>query len=74
MLSSHRRDAMIEWIKEMLHHSFVLNAPKTYRDTMLHIQELCEEHVNDHVNSTLKSIIPSIGPMLRNASAHGHGC
>ena len=90
MLSSHRKDALIDWIKEvrfdlfkaaaarmltpmtlshtllprlqMLHHSFVLNAPRTYRDTMLYIQELVEEHCRDGANSTLRSIIPSVGP------------
>ena len=31
MLSSHRRDALIEFIKELLHHSFVLNNPESYR-------------------------------------------
>lgn len=60
----HRRDAMIEWIKEMLSHSFVLNAPGTYRDTMMYIQELVEEHCRLGDSSKLKSMIPSIGPMF----------
>jgi hypothetical protein len=38
MLSSHRRDALIEFIIELLNHSFVLAIPQTYHGTMLHIE------------------------------------
>jgi hypothetical protein len=48
----------------MLNHSFVLNAPGTYRDTMMYIQELVEEHCRVGESSKLKSMIPSIGPMF----------
>lgn len=63
MLSSHRKDAFVDWMKELLHHSFVLDAPQTYRDTMLYIQDLVQEHVERGSLSALKAMVPSIGPM-----------
>lgn len=44
MLSSHRRDELIAWMKEMLHHSFVLDAKYTYFDTFRYFEELVDEH------------------------------
>jgi len=45
MLSSHRRDGLIEWMKGMLQHSFVLDAlATTAPDTFLHFEQLIEEH------------------------------
>ena len=61
MLSSHRRDGLIEWLKELLKHSFVLDATGTYADTMSHFEELVQEHMRDPVRSRLKLHVPSIG-------------
>jgi hypothetical protein len=44
LLSSHRKDELIEWLKSLLGHSFVLDATGTYADTMSHFEELVEEH------------------------------
>lgn len=44
MLSSHRKDDLIEWLKNLLKHSFVLDAKGSYADTMSHFEELVEEH------------------------------
>ena len=43
MVTSHRKDAFIEWIIEMLTHSFVLDAKDTYIGTMNYIEELIDE-------------------------------
>jgi len=61
MLASHRKDALIEWLKEMLSHSFVLDAPSSYASTMAAFEELVEEHRKSPVNSRLRFMIPSIG-------------
>lgn len=61
MLSSHRKDGLIEWLKDLLKHSFVLDATGTYADTMSHFEELVEEHIRDPVRSRLKQHVPSIG-------------
>ncbi len=61
VLVSHRKDAVIAWMKEMLSHSFVLASPDTYRDTMVHIESLFEEHSLNPATSTLKILIPSVG-------------
>lgn len=61
ILSSHRKDGLIEWIKNMLNHSFVLDAAETYADTMSHFEVLVEEHKKDPLRSRLKQYIPSIG-------------
>ena len=61
MLSSHRRDAFIEFIKEMLHHSFVLNHPASYSETMLYIEDLMKEHMESPKTSKLKQVVPTIG-------------
>lgn len=44
MLTSHRKDQLIEWMKGMLSHSFVLNATMTYFDTMTYFEDLIEEY------------------------------
>ena len=61
MLTSHRKDAFIEWMKEMLHHSFALNAPDTYYGTMSFFEELIEEHRRSPTTSRLRSYVPTIG-------------
>ena len=45
MLQPHRRDGLIEWMKHMLQHSFVLDAlDQTAPETFRHFEELIEEH------------------------------
>jgi IMP and pyridine-specific 5'-nucleotidase len=45
MLVPHRRDGLIEWMKNMLQHSFVLNAlDSTAGDTFEHFEMLIDEH------------------------------
>ncbi|GMH49002.1 hypothetical protein TrRE_jg7258 [Triparma retinervis] len=45
MLTSHRRDGLIEWMKSMLHHSFVLDMlTSTAPDTFSHFENLISEH------------------------------
>jgi IMP and pyridine-specific 5'-nucleotidase len=61
ILSSHRKDGLIEWMKEMLTHSFVLNAKETYKDTFLYFEELVEEYRRNPENSRLKELVPSVG-------------
>lgn len=61
MLTSHRKDGFIEWMKEMLHHSFALNAPDTYYGTMAYLEELVEEHRMNPLTSRLKSFVATIG-------------
>mmetsp|Transcript_22648 Transcript_22648/g.48010 ORF Transcript_22648/g.48010 Transcript_22648/m.48010 type:complete len:585 (+) Transcript_22648:234-1988(+) len=44
-LTPHRRDGLIEWMKSMLMHSFVLDAlATTGADTFSHFEELVNEH------------------------------
>ena len=62
MLSSHRKDGLIAYIREMLHHSFVLNKPEGYRETINEMEALFEEHWKSPTRSTLKMIVPSMGP------------
>lgn len=61
MLSSHRKDGLIEWLKELLRHSFVLDAAGTYADTFSHFEDLVEEHLRNPERSQLKQHVPSIG-------------
>jgi IMP and pyridine-specific 5'-nucleotidase len=61
MLSSHRKDGLIEWLKELLRHSFVLDAAGTYADTFSHFEDLVEEHLKNPERSQLKQHVPSIG-------------
>ncbi len=50
MLVTHRRDGLIEWMKDLINHSFVLDVmEQTIANTMSHIEELFEEH---HLNPT----------------------
>eukprot|EP01031_Cornospumella_fuschlensis_P032315 gene32315-39082_t len=61
MLTSHRRDGLIEWMKEMLNHSFVLDAKESYVGTMHFIEELIEEHRENPTRSRLKQFVPTVG-------------
>lgn len=71
MLSSHRRDGLIEWMKEMLHHSFALDAKESYFGTMTFFEQLIEEHRTKPEKSRLLQLVPTVGifhtslPMLR---------
>ena len=51
-LGSVRKDNLIEFMKEMLHHSFVLNSQDSYMGTMKYFEELVQECVQ--VRSQLK--------------------
>lgn len=45
LLTPHRRDGLIEWMKSMLMHSFVLDALETTgADTFSHFEMLIDEH------------------------------
>ena len=45
MLTPHRRDGLIEWMKHMLQHSFVLDClAQTAPTTFQHFEELIDEH------------------------------
>ena len=67
MVTETRKDALVDWMKGMMYHSFVLgNKKESHVQTMLYIQELIEEHRSksengDSHSSRLKSLVPSIG-------------
>lgn len=60
MLTSHRKDELIEWMKEMLNHSFALDAKDTYIGTMLFFEELVKEHLENSTGSRLRQLVPTI--------------
>ena len=65
------KDGLIEWIREMLYHSFVLNAKESYHGTMIFFEELIEEHRIMGNRSRLQQFVPTVStihtslPMLR---------
>jgi hydroxymethylpyrimidine pyrophosphatase-like HAD family hydrolase len=61
ILSNHRKDGLIEWMKEMLGHSFILNAKDTYQETFIYFEELIAEYRNNPETSRLKELVPSVG-------------
>eukprot|EP00573_Skeletonema_grethae_P011677 CAMPEP_0201696858 /NCGR_PEP_ID=MMETSP0578-20130828/8365_1 /ASSEMBLY_ACC=CAM_ASM_000663 /TAXON_ID=267565 /ORGANISM="Skeletonema grethea, Strain CCMP 1804" /LENGTH=569 /DNA_ID=CAMNT_0048182891 /DNA_START=174 /DNA_END=1883 /DNA_ORIENTATION=+ len=77
LLTPHRRDGLIEWMKSMLMHSFVLDAlDTTGADTFSHFEVLIDEHrkMTDQylddisqngksafVPSRLKQLVPQVG-------------
>lgn len=64
MLPDQFKDAMINWLKEMLHHSFVLgNSKESYLDTLSYFEELVEEYRlgNNPETSRLKRYVPTVG-------------
>mmetsp|Transcript_15734 Transcript_15734/g.43402 ORF Transcript_15734/g.43402 Transcript_15734/m.43402 type:complete len:515 (-) Transcript_15734:889-2433(-) len=65
LLTPHRRDGLIEWMKSMLQHSFVLDAlGSTAHDTFLHFEMLIEEHRrmdSECGQSRLQQLVPTIG-------------
>lgn len=61
MLVSHRKDGLIEKIKEMLGHSFVLDLMETTAaNTMGFFEDLIEEHRQQPDGSRLSEIVPSV--------------
>mmetsp|Transcript_8039 Transcript_8039/g.11067 ORF Transcript_8039/g.11067 Transcript_8039/m.11067 type:complete len:584 (-) Transcript_8039:441-2192(-) len=72
LLTPHRRDGLIEWMKSMLMHSFVLDALETTgSDTFSHFEMLIDEHIEmtqnsdhhdtDSAPSRLKQLVPTVG-------------
>eukprot|EP00934_Nitzschia_sp_Nitz4_P009053 Nitzschia sp. Nitz4//scaffold171_size48012//41509//43076//NITZ4_007133-RA/size48012-augustus-gene-0.29-mRNA-1//-1//CDS//3329538725//9043//frame0 len=67
LLTPHRRDGLIEWMKSMLSHSFVLDALEaTAPDTFSHFEVLIEEHRKLELEgsdfpSRLKLLVPTVG-------------
>ncbi|GMI02876.1 hypothetical protein TrVE_jg4770 [Triparma verrucosa] len=66
MLTPHRRDGLIEWMKHMLQHSFVLDClAQTAPTTFQHFEELIDEHRmlegDDTKISKLQILVPTIG-------------
>ncbi len=64
-----RKDKLVEWIKEMMHHSFVLgNSVESYITTMEYIEELVREHREwtdssralRRKTSRLKTLVPTV--------------
>ena len=78
MLLTDRKDGLIDWMKEMLFHSFVLNEKDTYCGTMIYFEELIEEHrSNDEANystqrdiSRLKQYVPTVGRFFTSLPLH----
>jgi hypothetical protein len=60
-MPSHRKDALYDWLKGMLQHSFVLDAPHSYALTMAAFEELVEEHRSSPATSRLSIMVPSVG-------------
>lgn len=65
LLTPHRKDGLIEWMKDMLNHSFVLDClDTTAPDTFSHFEMLIEEHrFHDESNgpSRLRQLVPTVG-------------
>lgn len=64
LLAPHRRDGLIEWMKSMLMHSFVLDAlESTAGDTFSHFEMLIQEHrrATSDQPSRLKQLVPTVG-------------
>ena len=67
LLTPHRRDGLVEWMKKMLMHSFVLDCLEaTGSDTFSHFEMLIEEHrIMEMEGSTrpsrLKQLVPTVG-------------
>lgn len=61
LLRGHRRDPLIDFMKDMLRHSFVLNVPDSYVGTMIYFEELIQEHAENPSSSRLLSFVPTVG-------------
>ena len=73
MLTPHRRDSLIEWMKNMLHHSFVLDLlDETAPHTFEHFENLIEEHrlvdsaASGGRTSKLRQLVPTVGEFHTN--------
>ena len=68
ILSSIRKDSLMEWMKDMLNHSFVLDSKDSYVGTMKYFEALVEEHraayKNKDLRSRLKEYVPSVGRFI----------
>ena len=57
-----KKDQLIEWLKGMLFHSFVLgNTLESYLDTCSYFEELVEEHRKSPTASRLRMFVPTVG-------------
>jgi IMP and pyridine-specific 5'-nucleotidase len=62
MIVKHRKDGLVEFFRDMLSHSFVLNlAKETVPQTFGHFEELIEEHRADNKDSKLRKLVPTVG-------------
>jgi IMP and pyridine-specific 5'-nucleotidase len=62
MLKRHRRDGMFEFFREMLNHSFVLDAmAESAATTWSHFEQLIDEHIANKKTSRLSEIVPTLG-------------
>ncbi|KAJ1432313.1 IMP-specific 5-nucleotidase [Ochromonadaceae sp. CCMP2298] len=68
--ASNRKDGLMEWMKQMLYHSFVLDARDSYQGTMKFFEELVDEHMRitaenkvseSSIKSRLEVHVPSVG-------------
>ena len=62
-LSDHRKDPLIAWMKELLHHAFVLNVMETQviLDILDFFESLFDEHHRQPQGSRLSFVVPGIG-------------
>ena len=62
MLKRHRRDGMFEFFREMLNHSFVLDAmTESAANTWSHFEQLINEHRLNRETSRLAELVPTAG-------------
>ena len=61
LLPGEKRDIFIEWMKDMLNHSFVLNLPSTFGETFTFVETLIDEHRRNGVSSRLSKAVPGMG-------------
>lgn len=61
LLPGEKRDIFIEWLKDMLNHSFVLNLPATYGETFTFVENLINEHRRNMIGSKLSQAVPGMG-------------
>lgn len=55
------KDQLIEWMIEMLNHSFVIDEKHTYSDTFAYFEDLIREYRQDSKGSRLIRYVPSVG-------------
>ena len=62
-LNGHRRDELIDFMRNALRHSFVLNLPSTYAATWASFEALVEEYRTSPSPETtrLKQLVPTVG-------------